>query len=234
MDLSSFSSIELAAVGAGSPIRGLVADGAFLALDDATLAEMLGRARHGLADRGLVGVARPARRSELDTGPIGDGPAREGDPVDFQLGGDLAGIVAVRRAPALLGTVSAGPPELYRHPGSHPESEAVLAVLHGVASEGVGLIALLEETTVGPGVHLFTLNTPAAQATRIFDAWQDLETDGPAAVSVQVFVPHPARPRRVQLVLETGVARLSHEGSRWQRSTPEDGWSNLFRGAVAL
>jgi hypothetical protein len=220
------SAMELAAVGAGSPLRGLVADQAFLDLDDRNLGEALGRARRALAGRGLVGPARPGGE------PV---PARHGgSPVDFDLGGDLAAVVAVRRQPALIATVSAAAPERYRRPGSHPGSEALLAVLHGVASEVSGLFALLEETRAGRTMHLFTLCTPAVQGDRIFEAWQELEATGPAAVSVQIFQPDPVAPSRTQLVLQAGVARLSADGAAWQRSVPDDGWNRLFRAALHL
>jgi hypothetical protein len=226
VELMSFSAMELAAVGAGSPLRGLVADEAFLDLEDRNLGEALGRARRALAGRGLVGPAGPGRDSVA---------ARDGDSqVDFELGGDLAAVVAVRRQPALIATVSAAAPDRYRRPGSHPGSEARLAVLHGVASEASGLFALLEETRAGRTMHLFTLCTPAAQGDRIFEAWQELEANGPAAVSVQVFRPDPVSPRRTQLVLQAGVARLSADGAAWQRSVPEDGWNRLFRSALDL
>lgn len=225
VDLLPFSAMELAAVGAGSPLRGLIADGDFLALVDDELDGALGRARQALTGRGLAGAPRPAGE------PASTGA---GAPVDFDLGGDLAGVVAVRRRPALLALVSAGPAELYRRPGYQSGVGAILAVLHGVAVDGIGLFALLEETRTERGMHLFTLATPAVQAARIFDAWQELESDGPSAVSVQVFVPDPSQPRRTQLVLEAGVARLSNDGATWQRSSPEDGWNALFRSAVAL
>jgi hypothetical protein len=219
-DLSSFSAMELAAVGAGSPIRGLVADDTFMDLDDQRVGDGLARALHGLHERGLAGPPVPS-----DEQP---GTTR------IQLHGDLAGIVAVRRSPALVATVAAAPPATFRRPGGDVDAAAVLAVLHGVASNRLGLFATLEETTTGPGTHLFSLCTPAAQADRIFAAWKELDADGPAAVSVQVFTPDPDRPRRTQLVIQAGVVRVSSDGANWQRSAPADQWPALFQSALGL
>ncbi len=220
VELPAFSTMELAAVGAGSPLRGLVADETFLDLDDRHLTEGLDRARQGLMERGLAGAPVAARNR-----PAGQ--------VNIPLGGDLAAIVAVRRSPAFVATVCAASPETYRRPGGAPGREAVLAVLHGVASAAAGTFALLEETTTRRGMHLFTLCTPAAQAVRVLNAWRELETEGPAAVSVQVLVADELRPRRTQLVIHAGVARLSSDGATWQRSLPEEDWIRLFRSALA-
>ncbi len=220
VELTGFSGMELASVGAGSPVRGLVATDLFLATPGPALAESLERARQSLVDRRLAGPPVPS----------------DDDPrvVRMPLGGDLAGIVAVRRQPALVATVSAAAPESVEHPGPASAIPAVLAVLHGVAGADSGLLALLEETVVPGDIHLFSLSTPEAQALRILGAWEELEGDGPAAVSVHVFVPDPEQPRHAQLVLQTGVARMSTDGVSWQRSCPDYDWPQLFVIATTL
>ena len=218
VELTSFSGMELASVGAGGPLRGLVATDAFLTIADGELNESLERARRGLVERGLAGPARP-----------GGGRGR----VVMELGGDLAGIVAVRRSPALVASVSAAGPDAVEHPTPSSAASAVLAVLHGVTAAEGGLFALLEETLAGD-VHLFSLSTPEAQAMRILEACQVLEDDGPVSVSVHVFVPHPVQPRHVQLALEPGVARMSTDGVSWSRSCPDYRWPQLFTSAVTL
>ncbi len=220
VELAGFSGMELASVGAGSPVRGLVATDLFLATAGPALAESLDRARRSLAERGLAG--RPV--------PSDDDPRV----VRMPLGGDLAGIVAVRRQPALVATVSAAAPESVEHPAPPSAIPAVLAVLHGVAGADGGLFAFLEETVVPEDVHLFSLSTPEAQAVRILGAWEELERDGPAAVSVHIFVPDPDRPRHAQLVLQSGVARMSTDGVSWQRSCPDYDWPQLFTIATTL
>lgn len=221
VELMPFTRRELASVGAGSPVRGLVADESFLALGDEEVDVVLRHAREGLAARGLAG---PPAVSPED-------PSR----IRIPLGGDLAAIVAVRRAPALVATVGAGPPELVRRPGGDPGASTVLAVLHGVTggADG-GVLALLEETATGRGLHLFALSTPAAQAGRIRDAWRQLEEEAPTAVSVHVFIPDSIAPRHIQLALQSGVARVSSDGQTWQRSEPDYAWPDLFQAAVTL
>ncbi|HET6966186.1 MAG TPA: hypothetical protein VFH58_15525 [Acidimicrobiales bacterium] len=231
VELMPFTRTELASVGAGSPVRGLVADEDLAALDGAELQLALERARRSLAERGYAGPAFT--------------PSADPSHVRIPLGGDLAGIVAVRRAPALVATVSAGSPELVRRPGGDPSACTVLAILHGVAAAGFGegagagedrpgLLALLEETTAGRGLHFFALSTPTAQAARILEAWHQLEEDGATAVSVHVFIPDPRTPRHIQVVLQPGVARMSDDGVSWQRSCPDYEWSDLFQAAVAI
>lgn len=228
LELMPFTRTELACVGAGSPVRGLLADDGFLSLDGEDLQAAMARARRGLTERGLVGEPRPSPSD----------PSR----LEMPLGGDLAGIVAVRRSPALIATVGAGPEDLVRRPGGDPAAARLIAVLHGVgvvdagdaggAGEG-GLLGLLEETTTSRGLHLFALSTPAAEADRILETWQLLAEDGPAALSVHVFVPDASSPRHTQLALQAGVARMSSDGLTWQRSFPDYAWSDLFVSAVS-
>jgi hypothetical protein len=215
-DLSSFADAELAAVGADSPVLDLVVSGAVLAADngDPRRADLL---VDGLVARGLV-----AR--------IPDDPD-----LTLELGGDLAGIVAVRRRPALVASVMASQADVGR-PWVDPVKDALLAILHGVAADGVGLFALLEETLLADraGTHNFALATPGAAAVRIRDAYHDLRATERLSISVHVYVPDPNGPHHFQLVLTDGDARLSSDGRSWQQHVPVDEFAALFETATTL
>ena len=208
IELDSFSDLELAAVGAGSPVRGLVASSEIFALDEVALTSALAAALRGLEARGLVGPPRAATGVGAG-GPLGSVP--------IPLGGDLATVVAIRRAPALVAVVSAVPPAAVRFPGQPGADEAIFAILHGFAVEGVGLVGLLEEVLSPGRMHCFTLCTPARQAERLLESWATLgesesggasgpgEAGGPrppgADLSVHVYVPDPVLPSHTQLAL---------------------------------
>ena len=215
-DLSSFTDAELAAVGADSPVLELVTSAAALAADNGEprQADLL---VDGLVARGLV-----AR--------IPDDPD-----LRLELGGDLAGIVAVRRRPALVASVVASRAFLDR-PWVDPAKDAVLAILHGVAAEGVGLFALLEETLGNDRArrHNFALAAPAAQAARIRDAHRDLGATERLSISVHVYVPDPEGPHHFQLVLTDEDARLSSDGEAWQQEVPADEFPALFEIITTL
>jgi len=215
-DLSSFSDGELAAVGADSPVLDLVTSVAALAADggDPRQADVL---VDRLVARGLV--ARIPHDPDLS----------------LQLGGDLAGIVAVRRQPALIGSVAASQADIDR-PWSDPAKGAVLTVLHGVAAEGVGLFALLEETVLNDRIrtHNFVVATPAAEAARIREAHRDLRATERLVLSVHVYVPDPAGPHHYQLVLTDEDARLSTDGEAWKQRAPAEEFTAMFEAITTL
>jgi hypothetical protein len=215
-DLISFTDAELAAVGADSPILDLVTSAAALAADggEPRQADLL---LDALVARGLV-----AR--------IPDDPD-----LSLELGGDLAGIVAVRRQPALVGSVAASRADFER-PWVDPAKDAVLTVLHGVAADGVGLFALLEETVLNDRnrTHNFTLATPAAQAARIREAYRDLRATERLVLAVHVYVPDPAGPHHYQLVLTDEDARLSTDGKTWHQRSPADEFGAMFEAITTL
>lgn len=215
-DLASFSDAELAAVGADSPVLGLVTSIPRLAAGDGGTDEAEALVETLIA-QGFVS-------------PVPGEPAGS-----LRLGGDLGGIMAVRRQPALIATVAASQAAVDR-PWNAPARDALLAILHGVAADGVGLFALLEETVSPPPerTHHFALATPAAQAERIRDAYRDLSATEALAVSVHVYVPDPGGPRHFQVVLTGEEARLSNDGVAWEQHTAVEDFTALFEAATAL
>jgi hypothetical protein len=254
VDLGGFTPMELAAVGAGSPLRGLVATRSFLETDDERLAEEMQSALDGLVGRGL---AEPVRAGDVGAGPVARGGSDDlagvgpvavrlgGDlagvgPVAVRLGGDLAGLVAVRRRPALVGVVSLVDPRRASQPFEAGPADPVLAVFHGLAVEGQGLVGLIEET-LDPGdadrpVHRFVLATPAHEAERIVQAYVALGGDinKGLALASRVLVPHLSTPVQHLLVIESGRARCCADGATWSEEVGLDRWSDVFGRAVGL
>jgi len=199
--LQSFSALELAAVAAGSPLRGLLATTEMLALDDASTEAGLIVALHGLTERGLVApsVAEEGRGNEESHG------------IALPLGGDLAMVTAIRRHPALMGVVTvtgSTKPE-----GAVPVApfNGVIGVLHGLAIEGVGLVGLLEESLAPDSWHHFVMSTPERQAQRILKVRRALVADlasNPVQIAdrdlvlaVDLYVPDETQPRHTRLTL---------------------------------
>ncbi|MGI8751175.1 MAG: hypothetical protein ACR2MN_02480 [Acidimicrobiales bacterium] len=217
--LTPFDDAELVAVGASSPILGLV-PAASADRSSAEVDSTLRRLRH----QGLV-------RAESDTGQA-------------VLAGDLAGIVAIRRTPALVGIATVRPATVAGPdpPTAAGHSGQTIAVLHGLAREDGGLAAVLEEVVDADGMHHFTLCTPKVAADRLFEAWIDLCADGgPVAVCCHIFAPSSAGPCHLELVVDRGPdgsrrARRSLRGDRWDDESPAgaagEGWARLFEESV--
>lgn len=222
-ELCAFSQMELAAAGASSPLKGLVASASFLDLDDREFDEQITAAREGLIRRGLASA--PSRGSNPD-------PTEE--TYDFKLGGDLAAVTAIRRDPALLGSISVVPVERVERPSNQSAADGVMAVMHGVAAGGLGLFALLEETLTAGAIHYFAIATPRAQAERVVDAYRELLEAAEVAMSVHIYVPDRERPRHTQLALVGEEARMSTDGRYWGWTGPIAGWPEQFEAAVRL
>ncbi|GEM_PF-6838416 len=159
--LAAFTSEELVAVGADSPLRGLVISERLTSMGPIPLTAALSTALRGL-------VAREFVRPDDVEGDV-DGP--EDEPLEIPLEGDLAIVVALRRTPSLVGIVSAIDPRLddVLRPGFAQRARAG-AVLHGFAAEGVGLIGVLEERRTPIGIHHFTLRTVEREMEVLRDA----------------------------------------------------------------
>jgi hypothetical protein len=146
---------------------------------------------------------------------------------------DRALIASAKRRAVMFAAVTADRPDAVRRPGCDPSTQRLIASLHGLFDSGTGLFAQLEETG-GRGLpRHFALSTPAAQAARILDAWSELESEAPSAVSVHIYRRGNGGRGRKELALLGGVARLSMDGRTWERSVPEDDWTALFVAAVA-
>lgn len=173
IEFSPFTQWELAAIGAGSPVQGLVLSESLLAAEAETVKDEMILALQDLAARDLVGELL---ESDSEGGVVAD----SSDGLrSFRLGGDLAIVVAIRRAPALLGIVALVPGEAGLEPRPPDAGDQVLAVLHGFATERDGLLGFLEETLADAAgaMHRFTLSTPARQAERLRGGpgrWEDL------------------------------------------------------------
>jgi hypothetical protein len=242
--LQSFSALELAAVAARSPVRGLLASPEMLALDDAAVVAGMILALQSLAIRGLVGMT-------LTKGGHGE----EDRSITMPLGGELAMVTAIRRRPPLIGVVSIRSSGAERPPEALP-SEGVVAILHGVAIEGEGLVGLLEESTSPDSRHHFVMNTPPRQAERILrirdalDAHPDANPVQPGdrfpVISVDLFVPSSTQPMHTRLVL-TNPGFEGGEATVFKLATSEEGiqetriplvdvqqWTSIFEECVRL
>jgi hypothetical protein len=145
---------------------------------------------------------------------------------------DRALIASAKRRAVMFTAITADRPDAVRRPGCDPSTQRLIASLHGLIDSWTGLFALLEETG-GRGLpRHFALSTPAAQAARILDAWSELESEAPSAVSVHIYRQGTGSRERKELALLGGVARLSMDGRTWERSVPEDDWTALFVEAV--
>ena len=181
--LASFTSEELVAVGADSPLQGLVLSERLAAMGPIPLAAALSAALRGLVARGFVHPegatpggpgSRADRQLDRLLDALGDGSPDDGDgigvdgiggggsgEVTVPLSGDLAAVVAIRRAPALVCLVSEPTRRdlVRRGPLAHRRTDAIL---HGVAGGG-GLAGILEERRTALGIHGFVLRGVAEE-----------------------------------------------------------------------
>lgn len=229
--LASFTSEELVAVGADSPLQGLVISERLAAMGPIPLTAALSTALRGLIARGFVHpegaavAAGGAPRSDrllqqvLDAlgGEAGSGGPNAPEAVSVPLSGDLAVVVAVRRAPALVALVSEpSRADLARRgPLAHRRTDAIL---HGFTAEGVGLAGFLEERRSALGIHSFVLRSLDQQtrslSTALAHRAHQPSADGPAGpceVAFEVAVPDGSGRAGVRLVV--GV-EPGHEGDR--------------------
>lgn len=234
--LPTFTAMELAAVGAGSPLRGLVASPRFLALDDATVLTGMRGGLQRLAGDRLVEFDG-ARQAEMGLSGI-------------RIGGDLSNIVAIRRQPALLAPVTLVEPTGGIGNGEARPSQTLLAVLHGLAMDGYGLVGLLEEVISIDSMHSFFMCSPDREPARLLQACralrstQEVSVKGPLAISIDVYVPDPIAPRHTKLILsyEAGsvyedlVIRRGAQGEEWDEvkggSSLDSDFSKAFLDAV--
>lgn len=165
VELPSFTSEELVAVGANSPLPGLLISERLSDMGPIPLTAALGAALRGLVARGYIDPELVA--SELHA----EGGAEE---VDVPLEGDLALVVGLRRAPDFVGLVSAPTPGALA--GLTLASSGKTAVIwHGLVEAGAP--AVLEERRSPLGVHSFTLRT-LPRAARALVAWLQEEAAG--------------------------------------------------------
>jgi hypothetical protein len=223
--LASFTSEELVAVGADSPIQGLVTSERLASMGPIPLTAALSSALRSLVARGFVhlegaaqtrGGPRSDRRlrhllDALVAEEAGGGGTTAREVLSVPLSGDLAVVVALRRAPALVCLVSEpSRADLARRgPLAHHHTDAIL---HGFAEEG-RLSGFLEERRSALGIHHFVLRSfenqiatlCAGLATRAAEAFESVAA-GTSEVSLDVIVPGhvPRRGVRLLVVLETG------------------------------
>lgn len=241
LQMPSFTAVELAAVGAGSPLRGLVAGPNFLAMSDRELAAGMAAAIQRLTAEGML-------ESQKETGAsTGAAPS---------LGGPLSTIVGLRRSPAVVVTVTLAARGALDAPTPVEPSTRLIAALHGMAVEGKGLVGLLEETIAGDDHH-FVLCTPERAAERLWitaERLQQAEVDGAAGrrppervgLAVDIFHPDPAQPRHLKLVVAPANAegpdttqKVVHCSARpgdWEstRSLDLAGWQQNFADLTAV
>ncbi|MCU1488871.1 MAG: hypothetical protein JWM85_276 [Acidimicrobiaceae bacterium] len=177
--LASFTSEELVAVGADSPLQGLVISERLAALGPIPLTAALSAALRSLVARGFVhpegtdlsaagpGFGSPDRhgperfgQGEFDVGGFDEEELDEELTVEIPLSGDLAVVVALRRSPAVVAVAFAPRPTDRNAPprwGLHRAQ----AILHGFAAEPEGALGILEERRSPLGIHAFVLRTLA-------------------------------------------------------------------------
>lgn len=163
--LASFTSEELVAVGADSPLQGLVISERVASMGPIPLTAALSAALRGLVARGFVhpeGATPSAVPASADRQlqRLLDGLDEEGDEeeegaLSVPLSGDLAVVVALRRSPSLVCLVSEPSRRdlARRGPLAHRRTDAVL---HGIRGEQ-GLDGFLEERRSALGIHGFVL-----------------------------------------------------------------------------
>ena len=262
--LASFTSEELVAVGADSPLQGLVLSERLAAMGPIPLAAALSAALRGLVARGFVHPegatpggpgSRAGRQLDrlldalgeggLDDGSSGDGDGIGGDgiggdgsgEVTVPLSGDLAAVVAIRRAPALVCLVSEPTRRdlVRRGPLAHRRTDAIL---HGVAGGG-SLASILEERRSALGIHGFVLRGVteetqalcASLAERAVTPDPDLPT-GRSETAIEVApVGDPPRPSvRLLVAYEPDAAlpgRISWAGGPGTPATEQLGAADL-------
>lgn len=163
--LASFTSEELVAVGADSPLQGLVTSERVASMGPIPLTAALSAALRGLVARGFVhpegaatgpaSAASPPASADRQLQQLLDRLGEEEGEISVPLSGDLAVVVALRRAPALVCLVSEPSRRdlARRGPLAHRRTDAVL---HGVRDER-GLGGFLEERRSALGIHAFAL-----------------------------------------------------------------------------
>lgn len=166
--LASFTSEELVAVGADSPLPGLVISDRLATLGPVPLTAALSAALRGLVARGFahpelasapgdvgLGLADRQLQQVLDSLSAA---APAGDAASLPLSGDLAAVVTLRRAPAVVCLVSEPTQEdlARRGPLAHRRTDAIL---HGFTSDDAELAGFLEERRSALGIHAFVLRT---------------------------------------------------------------------------
>lgn len=213
-DLGSFTSEELVAVGADSPLEGLLVSERLAAMGPIPLNAALGSALRSLVARGLVDPE--AISSGSDLGPL---PLR----------GDLALVVELRRRPQLLALVtSPRPAELAALSLSIPPKIEI--VLSGFAERGERPL-FLEERRSLLGIHHFAVRNLRRQAAALVQ-WLGEQADPPSAsfdalpggqrfwsesqfATIELRRPEPDRsenaaasaPRRLRLTIGPGPGR---------------------------
>lgn len=231
--LASFTSEELVAVGADSPLQGLVISERLASMGPIPLTAALSAALRGLIARGFVhpdgaaaGGAGPRNDRHLQRlldALAGEGEEDEGE-VSVPLSGDLAVVVALRRAPALVCLVSEPTRRdlALRGPLAHRRTDAIL---HGFTTEGNELAGFLEERRSALGIHSFVLRgledetraLCAGLAARAEAPDPDLPA-GPCEMVLEVATPEdPDRPSvRLLVTFEPGddePGRISWPGA---------------------
>jgi len=234
--LGSYDGWTLAAVGAGSPLRGLVLTDEMRAMDANDFFARLALAREEL---GFVAAAPGVPP------PNGNGDAAPQDGiVEFELPSPLNFIVAARRAPAYIGLAF-----VTDHDDIAPGPQLKVGwrgferVLHGVWAED-GTIGVLDERRDPQGVHEFVLRSPATEAASLYDGFQARPNlSEHQLLSVHVFHQDPARPRHdeVRFSYEEGTPTsrsASEDGTAWTETRRGDkaqaGWIELLAGALAV
>ena len=231
--LASFTSEELVAVGADSPLQGLVISERLASMGPVPLTAALSAALRGLVARGFVhlegaAAAGPPARADRDPqrllDALADGLGPEGgQDLSVPLSGDLAVVVALRRAPSLVCLVSEPSRRdlALRGPLAHRRTDAIL---HGVPGDAGELVGFLEERRSALGIHDFVLRSLAAE-TRALCADLAARTEAPDAglpagrceTAIEVATPDdPDRPSlRLLVTYEPGApqpGRISWPG----------------------
>lgn len=239
LPMPSFTAIELAAVGAGSPLRGLVASPRFLAMTDEELAGGMAGALDKLAAEGALERPEPNTASGKTA----------------MLGGPLSTIVGVRRSPAVLVTVTLAARRALNASDPVDPSAQLLAALHGMAVQGMGLVGLLEETRTPEDDHNFVLCTPSRAAERLWITAARLQEAERAqadnglpeeiGLAMDVFHPDPVEPSHLKLVLSPVkegegpglmIARTAKAPGNWESTDSVDltEWQRMFCDLTAI
>lgn len=184
--LPSFTSEELVAVGANSPLRGLLISERLSEMGPIPLTAALGAALRSLVARGYVDPDVVAAELATEDGT---------DEVDVPLEGELALVVGLRRSPDFVGLVSAPKPAALAGLSLASAGKTEI-VLHGLLRAAGP--AVLEERRSPLGVHRFALRSLSVEAHALV-AWLqgELTSEGGArradaggiAVEVELALP---------------------------------------------
>ena len=209
--LPSFTSEELVAIGANSPLPGLLISERLSEMGPIPLTAALGAALRGLVARAYVDPDAVTAELAAEDGP---------EEIDIPLGGDLALIVGIRRSPDFVGLVS-GPKPAALAGLSLASAAKTEVVLHGLIRPDGPFV--LEERRTPLGVHAFALRTLPREASALVHWLRSVAVEGDArrsdveGIAVEIELALPPGPgaaldaahHRCSVIVEPGGEKAS-------------------------